>query len=107
MKKLTLLAITGLLITACQRDHLEDSSAPFEMTQTSAEYITVSSLPVTSVSGHITSNTTWSGVIEIDGIVTVKDGATLTILPGTYIKAKPKDTALPTGLLVITKTGKN
>jgi len=105
MKKLILIA-TAALFTACQNDHLEGSSSSFEMKQTLAEYITASSLPVTPVSGQITSNTTWSGIIEIDGIVTVKNGATLTILPGTYIKAKPKDTAAPTGLLVITKTGK-
>ncbi|MDN3693700.1 hypothetical protein QWZ06_16065 [Chryseobacterium tructae] len=107
MKKLLLTGITLFSFTACQKDDLADSPAPFEMKSTSAEYITVSELPVTSVSGDITSNTTWSGVIEMDGIIRVKNGATLTILPGTYIKAKPNnDWAAANGILVITKTGK-
>ncbi|MGG5211100.1 hypothetical protein ACQWU4_19435 [Chryseobacterium sp. MIQD13] len=106
MKRLTLIAAAALSLTACQNDHLADSSTPFEMQSASAEYITASALPVTSVSGNITANTTWSGVIELDGIVTVKNGATLTIQPGTFIKAKPKTTNTATGVLVISKTGK-
>lgn len=105
MKKLILIVAATLSI-ACQNEHLENSSSSFAMEWTSAEYITASSLPVTSVSGDITSNTTWSGIIEIDGIVTVKNGATLTILPGTYIKAKPNNDNGPTGVLVISKNGK-
>ncbi|MCJ7935691.1 MAG: hypothetical protein MUW56_19210 [Chryseobacterium sp.] len=106
MRKLILTTIAALSLTACKDDHLPDSSAPFDIKPVSAEYITVSSLPVTAVSGQITSNTTWSGVIEMDGIITVKNGATLTILPGTYIKAKPNVTGAATGVLVITKTGR-
>lgn len=106
MKRLTLIAAAALSLTACQNDHLADSSTPFEMKSTSAEYITASALPVTKVSGDITSNTTWSGVIEIDGTVAVKNGATLTIQPGTFIKAKPNAIGEGSGILVITKTGK-
>ncbi|MCS4304158.1 MULTISPECIES: hypothetical protein [unclassified Chryseobacterium] len=106
MKRLTLIAVAALSLTACQNDHLADSSTPFEMKSTSAEYLTASALPVTKVSGPITSNTTWSGVIEIDGTVAVKDGATLTIQPGTFIKAKPNAIGEGSGILVITKTGK-
>ncbi|WP_034707589.1 hypothetical protein [Chryseobacterium luteum] len=106
MKRLTLIAFAALSLTACQNDHLADSSTPFEMKSASAEYITASALPVTPVSGAITSNTTWSGVVELDGIVTVKGGATLTIQPGTFIKAKPNSTNTATGVLVISKTGK-
>ncbi|WES98420.1 hypothetical protein P2W68_02125 [Chryseobacterium arthrosphaerae] len=106
MKKLILTAITGLSLTACQSDQLSGSSESFDLKPVSAEYITVSSLPVTPVSGDITSNTTWSGVIEMDGIITVKSGATLTILPGTYIKAKPNATGAATGILIISKTGR-
>jgi hypothetical protein len=95
MKRLTLIAVAALSLTACQNDQLADSSSPFEMKSTSAEYLTASALPVTSVSGAITSNTTWSGVVELDGVVTVKNGATLTIQPGTFIKAKPNTTAAP------------
>ncbi|MCT2409273.1 hypothetical protein NZD88_17120 [Chryseobacterium antibioticum] len=105
MKKLTLIAVAALSLTACQNDHLADSSTPFEMQSASAEYITASSLPVTSVSGDITSNTTWSGVVELDGIVTVKNGAKLTIQPGTFIKAKPNASNTATGVLVISKAG--
>ena len=106
MKRLTLIAAAALSLTACQNDHLADSSTPFEMKPTSAEYLTASALPVTQVSGPITSNTTWSGVIEIDGTVAVKNGATLTIQPGTFIKAKPNAIGEGSGILVITKTGK-
>ncbi|WP_347219901.1 hypothetical protein [Chryseobacterium sp.] len=106
MKRLTLIAAAALSLTACQNDHLADSSNSFEMKSTSAEYLTASSLPVTKVSGSITSNTTWSGVIEIDGTVDVKNGATLTIQPGTFIKAKPNAIGEGSGILVITKTGK-
>lgn len=106
MKRLTLIAAAALSLTACQHDNLADSSTPFEMKPTSAEYLTASSLPVTKVSGPITSNTTWSGVIEIDGTVAVKNGATLTIQPGTFIKAKPNAAGEGSGILVITKTGK-
>ncbi|MFS4428692.1 hypothetical protein [Chryseobacterium sp. S90] len=106
MKKLIPIVILLLFFTACQHDRLEDKQSSFEIKATSSEYLTASSFPVTSVSGNITANTTWSGVIEMDGIITVKDGATLTILPGTYIKAKPKGTAVPSGVLIITKTGK-
>ncbi|MCS3529379.1 hypothetical protein [Chryseobacterium sp. JUb7] len=106
MKKLTLIAAAALSLTACQHESLADSSSTFDMKSTSAEYITASSLPVTTVSGPITTNTTWSGVIEIDGTVAVKDGATLTIQPGTFIKAKPNAIGEGSGILVITKTGK-
>ncbi|KFF17874.1 hypothetical protein [Chryseobacterium sp. JM1] len=106
MKKLTLIAFAALSLTACQNDNLADSSTPFEMKPASAEYLTASSLPVTTVSGDITSSTTWSGVVELDGIVTVKNGATLTIQPGTFIKAKPNTSNTATGVLVISKTGK-
>lgn len=106
MRKLILIAAAALSLTACQHDSLAaDSSNSFDMKSTSAEYITASSLPVTTVSGNITTNTTWSGVIEIDGIVAVKDGATLTIQPGTFIKAKPNAIGEGSGILVITKTG--
>jgi zinc metalloprotease ZmpB len=37
------------------------------------------------VSGNINSNTTWSGIKYVTGNVTVNNGATLTISPGTFI----------------------
>ncbi|MCJ8152709.1 hypothetical protein MKJ01_02890 [Chryseobacterium sp. SSA4.19] len=106
MKKLTLIAAAVLSLTACQNDSLADSSNSFDMKSTSAEYITASALPVTTVNADITSNTTWSGVIELDGNISVRDGATLTIQPGTFIKAKPNAVGEGRGVLIITKSGK-
>lgn len=106
MKRLTLIAVAALSLTACQHDSLVDSSNSFEMQSTSAEYTTAAGLPVTTVNSNITTNTTWSGVIELDGNIAVKDGATLTILPGTFIKAKPNAAGEGRGVLIITKTGK-
>jgi hypothetical protein len=107
MKKLVLIAAAALSLTACQNDSLADSSNnSFDMKSTSAEYITASALPVTTVNSNITTNTTWSGVIELDGNIAVKDGATLTIMPGTFIKAKPNSIGEGRGVLIITKTGK-
>ena len=40
----------------------------------------------TTVSGHITSNTTWDGVIDITGTVYVDDTYTLTIDSGTVVR---------------------
>lgn len=106
MKKLTLIAATALSLIACQNDSLAESSNAFDMKSASAEYITASALPVTTVNSDITSNTTWSGVIELDGNISVRDGATLTIQPGTFIKAKPNAAGEGRGVLIITKTGK-
>lgn len=107
MRKLIPVLLTVLLVIGCrQSDNLADTSTPFEMKNASAEYLTISALPVTPVSGAITSNTTWSGVIELDGVVTVKGGATLSIQPGTFIKGKQNFNNTPKGVLVIAKTGK-
>ncbi|ASK29301.1 hypothetical protein CEY12_03915 [Chryseobacterium sp. T16E-39] len=107
MRKLSLILFAMMSLTGCrQNDSVTDASTPFEMKSAAAEYITASSLPVTTVSGSITTNTTWSGVIELDGVVTVKNGATLTIRPGTFIKGKINFNYNPNGVLVITKTGR-
>lgn len=106
MKKLTIMAIAALSLAACRENDSMVESSNFAMNAVSAADYNVSGLPVTTVSGNITTNTTWSGVIELDGIVAVKDGATLTIQPGTFIKAKSAAVGVATGVLVITKTGK-
>ncbi|MCS3530647.1 hypothetical protein [Chryseobacterium sp. JUb7] len=110
MKKLILIAFTTLLFSSChQNDWVADSPSSSELSKREShcgEYLTASMSLVTTVSGQITSNTTWSGVIELDGVVTVKDGATLTILPGTFIKGKPNFNNDPKGVLVIAKTGR-
>ncbi|AZI20677.1 hypothetical protein [Chryseobacterium taklimakanense] len=106
MKKFTILAVAALSLAACRENDSMVESSNFAMNAASAADYNVSGLPVTTVSGNITSNTTWSGVVELDGIVRVKDGATLTIQPGTFIKAKPHADTSATGVLVVTKTGK-
>ncbi|WP_164110229.1 MULTISPECIES: hypothetical protein [Sphingobacterium] len=67
-----------------------------------------SSLPVVTVSGDITTNTTWTAgnVYEISGVVTVRNNATLTISPGTFIKASINTPGAQNGVLVIAKDGK-
>lgn len=100
------MAIAALSLAACRENDSMVESSNFAMNAVSAADYNVSGLPVTTVSGNITSNTTWSGVVELDGIVRVKDGATLTIQPGTFIKAKAHADGSATGVLVVTKTGK-
>ncbi|WP_291147994.1 hypothetical protein [Flavobacterium sp. UBA7680] len=106
MKKFFMFAIVALLVSSCQND---DSSADssFSMKAAGADY-TGYPATVQTVSGDITTNTTWTSdkVWEINGVVRVKSGATLTIQAGTYIKAKPLAAGVATGVLVITKTGK-
>ena len=106
MKKLLLCTIVILLMSSCQKeDSVVDSS--FSMKVSGADY---SGYPATvqTVSGTITTNTTWTNdrVWEISGIVTVKNGAILTIEAGTFIKAKFLGNYVATGILLITKTGR-
>lgn len=97
--------MVALLVSSCQND---DSSADssFSMKASGADY-TGYPATVQTVSGAITTNTTWTSdkVWEIDGVITVKNGAKLTIQAGTYIKAKALAPGVATGVLVITKSG--
>ncbi|MFN8278359.1 MAG: T9SS type A sorting domain-containing protein [Chitinophagales bacterium] len=64
----------------------------------------ISNAGTVTVSGDITANTTWTKNNQylLTGFVYVKNGATLTIEPGTVIKGD-----LPTkGTLIVTRTGK-
>lgn len=105
MKKFLMLAASTLLLFSCQNEDVADSS--FNLQSAGADY---SGYPATvqTVSGNINSNTTWTSdkVWEISGVVRVRNGATLTIEPGTFIKAKPLGEGIATGVLVITKNGK-
>jgi len=96
----------ALAVSSCQNDDSTADSS-FSMKAAGADY---SGYPgtVQTVSGDITTNTTWTSdkVWEIEGVVRVKSGATLTIQAGTFIKAKPLAVGVATGVLVITKTGK-
>jgi PKD repeat protein len=59
----------------------------------------------TEVSASITTNTTWTSdkVYHLKGVIYVKNGATLTIQPGTVIMG---DKATPNSCLVVTKGSK-
>ncbi|RQO70106.1 hypothetical protein DBR43_18890 [Pedobacter sp. KBW06] len=104
---------TGLALAAltfassCKKDQNSNDSS-FSQRSTKASYASASALPVQTVSGNITTNTTWdaSKVWEISGVLTVKNGATLTILPGTYIKSTVNTANVPNGVLVIQKGSK-
>jgi hypothetical protein len=63
--------------------------------------------------GDITTNTTWSGTIILQSPVFVKNGATLTILPGTIVRGQPRQasfvagqTAGTPGALVVSNNGR-
>ena len=87
-KKILLLLFAILIINSCSRD---DSSGKtnFKMQPTTADY-TGFPAAVQTVSGTITTSTTWTSdkVWELDGQVDVAPGAILTIQPGTFIKGK-------------------
>ena len=61
--------------------------------------------PTVDVTTDITSNTTWTSnnVYQLKGLIYVKNGATLTIQPGTVIMG---DKATPNSSLVVTKGAK-
>lgn len=63
---------------------------------------TVYGTPTTTVSTDITSNTTWSGIVLLQNKVYVKNGATLTIMPGTIIRGD----RTTQGSLIITRNSK-
>lgn len=66
----------------------------------------------TVVSSDITSNTTWGdnqpaeAEIILDGPIFVKNGATLTILPGTIVRGQPRSTTQNPGSLIVTTDGR-
>lgn len=60
------------------------------------------------VTGDITTNTTFLSSNEyiLDTIIQVRNGATLTIQPGTIIRGQPKGSGFNPGTLAITRSGK-
>ncbi len=62
--------------------------------------------PTQTVTGNISTNTTWSGVVYLDGFVHVINNAELTILPGTVIRGKQTDVTVTPGVLVIARGSK-
>ncbi|WP_300353758.1 hypothetical protein [Chryseobacterium sp.] len=111
MKNFFLVAMAALSFTACrQNDSLAESDSNFNMQSASAEYSSVCSRPVQTVSGDVGSSTApihWTAdkIWEIDGILNVPSGVTLTIDAGTYIKSKPKANNTASGVLVVQKGG--
>lgn len=108
MRNFFLVAMAALSLTACrQNDSLVESDSSFNMQSSSAEYASVCNRPVQTVSGNLTT-TTWNAntIYELDGVVNIPNGVTLTIPAGTYIKAKPHADGSATGVLVVQKGGK-
>ncbi|MFP9097942.1 hypothetical protein ACLI09_02715 [Flavobacterium sp. RHBU_24] len=108
MKNLIFVALAALSLTACSENETDSNVSSFSMQSASADYASQCSKPVQTVSGNInaTNNHWTAGTIwEIDGIVNVQSGITLTIDAGTYIKAKPRTDNTATGVLVVQKGG--
>lgn len=64
---------------------------------------------LTMVDTDITANTTWTAANSpyvLDGETFVKNGATLTILPGTVVRGQPGTDTTNPGSLLITRNGK-
>lgn len=105
--------LTGLALAAltfassCKKDS-NTSDNGFEKRSTLASYASAAALPVQTVSGVISTNTTWdnSKVWELSGVVTVANGVTLTIQAGTYIKSTANTVGVPNGVLVAVRGGK-
>lgn len=111
MKKISLAAMclaAGILVTSCKKEAANNASFANRSTSATDYPSTITSLPVTTVSGDITTNTTWDAghVWEISGVVTVKNGATLTINAGTYVKSTVNTPNVQNGVLVIAKGAK-
>jgi hypothetical protein len=86
MKKILFFFTLGLLISSCEPDEIID---PIENKNR-------------IVTSNITSNTTWFSdtIYQLGGRITVEDGATLTIQPGTVIKGEAGTGANATALLI-------
>ena len=86
MKKILFFLTLGLLISSCEPDEIID---PIENKNR-------------IVTSNITSNTTWFSdtIYQLGGRITVEDGATLTIQPGTVIKGEAGTGANATALLI-------
>ncbi|RQO70104.1 hypothetical protein DBR43_18880 [Pedobacter sp. KBW06] len=96
------------LCFSCKKEVDPQTNKGFEKRNLKASYAAAALLPVQTVSGSITTNTTWdnSKVWEINGVLVVKNGATLTIQPGTYIKSTVNNSLYPNGVIVIQKGAK-
>lgn len=112
MKKTFLALLMGAMVfSSCSRESevMENAVEPAAPALRAAisDYDAAAKLPVVPISGDIIADTKWTNdkVYELSGIVAVTNGATLTIEPGTFIKAKPI-TGKASGVLVICKGAK-
>jgi len=108
MKKIFLLVMAAAGLYSCQNDDVATTDSSFAMKASGADYNVCSpALLDTIVSGDLTAANgphvwTKDRVWTIRGVLRVK-GTTLTINPGTFIKADPTLTTGANGVLVITK----
>ncbi|WP_342328383.1 hypothetical protein [Pedobacter sp. FW305-3-2-15-E-R2A2] len=102
------MALTVLIFASSCKKDLNTSNKKFEKRSVRADYATAAALPVQTVSGVITTNTTWdnSKVWELSGVVIVANGVTLTIQPGTYIKSVANTPGVSNGVLVVIRGAK-
>jgi hypothetical protein len=102
MKKLFILLFVVLAsLQSCkQKDTCADTACPNGQVCVDGTCQGVTTNVV--ISSNITSNTTWTAdnVYELGGRITVLDGVTLTIEPGTVIKGQAGTGANATALLV-------
>src|SRR5690606_28982919 len=78
---------TGSFLTSCSKDKDKDETAPIVVPEPTPD----ASFPSITVSGNITTNTTWTKdkIVYLEGRVIVEAPAELTIEAGTVIKGKP------------------
>ncbi len=90
-------ALFSLTFTSCTKDELGPESVSTRATNS-----------IITVSGVITSNTTWTSANEydLDGKVYVSNNATLTIEAGTVIKGLPASSTINASALIITRGAK-
>lgn len=103
MKVFTMKSVFGASLAA-----LAVSATSCSQDEVAPQGIATRAAAVKTVSGLISTNTTWdaSQVIEIDGKVYVTNGATLTIKEGTQIIGKFYPNAGDASALIITRDGK-
>lgn len=91
MKKIVLSALVAVAAVAVQAPHAK------------AQTVCPAAPAAITVSGAITTNTTWTrtNIYELSGFVYVRSGAVLTIEPGTIIKGI-KSTTAPAALIIET-----
>ncbi|MBW2496432.1 MAG: hypothetical protein JRF61_04085 [Deltaproteobacteria bacterium] len=77
-----------------------------------ASFLAGDAVAQTVVSGNITTDTSWSGTIVLNGAIFVNNNATLTIQPGTIVRGQPRTAAVlagstvgTPGALIVTQTG--